>query len=96
MDNNENNEMSSQFYLDAMNQLKQLNEQREIREISMKKENRKLKLELISCFGLIMNIESMAFDREIDYDIGNLIDVLRMNLEESVENLINLKLVQTA
>ena len=96
MDNNENNEMSSQFYLDAMNQLKQLNEQREIKEIAMKKENRKLKLELISCFGLIMNIESMAFDREIDYEIGNLIDVLRMNLEESVENLINLKLVQTA
>jgi len=85
--------MTSQFYLEAMNQLKDLNEAREIKEISMKKENRKLKLEILGTYGMVRNIENLVFERDVDYDIATLVDVLRMNLEEFVEKLMHLKLV---
>ena len=79
--NNEmNNEMNDGMYLDAMNQLKEINDKRE------KEELMELRKELISAYGIVRLIDMMYQDAgEPINEISILIETLREYLSQFVE-----------
>ncbi len=85
--NNEmNNEMSDGMYLDAMNQLKEMNDKREKETIKQREELMELRKELISAYGIVRLIDMMYQDAgEPINEISILIETLREYLSQFVE-----------
>jgi len=84
---NETIEMNEGMYLDAMNQLKDINEKRDIEYEKLKEENMDIKKELISCYGVVRMIDMMYSDTdEPVLEIGVLIESLREYLSQYTEN----------
>ena len=85
--NNEmNNEMSEGMYLDAMNQLKEINDKREKETIKQREELLELRKELISAYGIVRLIDMMYQDAgEPINEISILIETLREYLSQFVE-----------
>lgn len=85
--NNEmNNEMSEGMYLDAMNQLKEINDKREKESIKQREELMDLRKELISAYGIVRLIDMMYQDAgEPINEISILIETLREYLSQFVE-----------
>ncbi len=85
--NNEmNNEMSEGMYLDAMNQLKEINDKREKESIKQREELLELRKELISAYGIVRLIDMMYQDAgEPINEISILIETLREYLSQFVE-----------
>jgi len=80
-------EMNEGMYLDAMNQLKDINEKRDIEYEKLKEENMDIKKELISCYGVVRMIDMMYSDTdEPVLEIGVLIESLREYLSQYTEN----------
>jgi len=79
-------EMNEGMYLDAMNQLKEINEKRDKEYEKLKEENVEIKKELISCFGVVRMIDMMYADTEEPLlEIGILIESLREYLSQYTE-----------
>jgi len=84
---NETIEMNEGMYLDAMNQLKDINEKRDVEFEKLKEENMDIKKELISCYGVVRMIDMMYSDTEEPVmEIGILIESLREYLSQYTEN----------
>jgi len=84
---NETIEMNEGMYLDAMNQLKDINEKRDTEFEKLKEENMDIKKELISCYGVVRMIDMMYSDTEEPVmEIGILIESLREYLSQYTEN----------
>tara|TARA_R110002153_G_scaffold187910_1_gene340908 strand:- start:180 stop:488 length:309 start_codon:yes stop_codon:yes gene_type:complete len=85
--NNEmNNEMNDGMYLDAMNQLKEINDKREKETIKQREELMELRKELISAYGIVRLIDMMYQDAgEPINEISILIETLREYLSQFVE-----------
>ena len=80
-------EMNEGMYLDAMNQLKDINEKRDLEFEKLKEENMDIKKELISCYGVVRLIDMMYSDTvEPVLEIGVLIESLREYLSQYTEN----------
>tara|TARA_R110002167_G_scaffold104110_2_gene268619 strand:- start:3895 stop:4173 length:279 start_codon:yes stop_codon:yes gene_type:complete len=79
-------EMNSGMYLEAMNQLKEMNDTRDKELRKLERYNLEIKKELISCFGVIRLIDIMYKDSgEPIIEIGILIESLREYLEQYTE-----------
>ena len=75
------------MYLDAMNQLKELNDKREKESEKQKRELTDLKKELISAYGIVRLIDMMYSDADEPInEISILIETLREYLSQFVEN----------
>jgi peroxiredoxin family protein len=84
---NETIEMNEGMYLEAMNQLKEINEKRDKEYEKLKEENLDIKKELISCYGVVRMIDMMYSDTEEPVlEIGILIESLREYLSQYTEN----------
>ncbi len=82
-----NNEMNDGMYLDAMNQLKEINDKREKETEKHKRELSELKKELISAYGIVRLIDMMYSDADEPLnEISILIETLREYLSQFVEN----------
>lgn len=81
-----NNEMNDGMYLDAMNQLKEINDKREKETIKQREELMDLRKELISAYGIVRLIDMMYQDAgEPINEISILIETLREYLSQFVE-----------
>lgn len=81
------NNMNDGMYLEAMNQLKEMNEKREKETEKHKQELISLKKELISAYGIVRLIDMMYSDAEEPIgEISLLIETLREYLSQFVEN----------
>jgi cellobiose phosphorylase len=79
--------MNEGMYLDAMNQLKEMNEKREKETEKHKQELLNLKKELISAYGIVRLIDMMYSDADEPIgEISLLIETLREYLSQFVEN----------
>lgn len=85
--NNENG-MNEGMYLDAMNQLKELNEKREEENRKNKEELIQLKKELISCYGIVRILDNLHENHPLDensVEVKIVIETLRDYLSQFVE-----------
>ena len=81
-----NEEMNDGMYLDAMNQLKEINDKREKETIKQREELLELRKELISAYGIVRLIDMMYQDAgEPINEISILIETLREYLSQFVE-----------
>jgi len=81
-----NEEMNDGMYLEAMNQLKEINDKREKESIKQREELLELRKELISAFGIVRLIDMMYQDSgEPINEISILIETLREYLSQFVE-----------
>lgn len=73
-------------YLELVNQLKeQFNEKdKEVQQI--KEENAELKKCIISAYGFIRIIDMVSAHAELDYEIKNMIEIIRTFLSDSYDN----------
>ena len=75
------------MYLDAMNQLKEINDKREKEQIKQREELMELRKELISAYGIVRLIDMMYQDAgEPINEISILIETLREYLSQFVES----------
>lgn len=84
-----NNEMSEGFYLDAMNQLKELNEKRDAENKKNKEELIQLKKELITCYGIVRLLDNLNENHPLDdspVEVKIVIETLRDYLSQFVED----------
>jgi len=80
-------EMNEGMYLDAMNQLKEMNEKRDKAFKKLEEENMDIKKELISCYGVVRMIDMMYNDvPEPVGEISLLIESLREYLSQYTEH----------
>ena len=90
------NNMNDGMYLDAMNQLKEINEKREKETEKHKRELVDLKKELISANGIVRLIDMMYSDADEPLnEISILIETLREYLSQFVENKIICEVMNT-
>ena len=83
-----NNEMSEGMYLDAMNQLKELNEKREKENEKNKEKLIELKKELITCYGIVRLLDNLNENNPLDdspVEVKIVIETLRDYLSQFVE-----------
>ena len=81
-----NEEMNDGMYLEAMNQLKEINDKREKESIKQREELLELRKELISAYGIVRLIDMMYQDSgEPINEISILIETLREYLSQFVE-----------
>lgn len=74
------------YYLEAMNQLKEINDKREKESIKQREELLELRKELISAYGIVRLIDMMYQDSgEPINEISILIETLREYLSQFVE-----------
>lgn len=79
--------MNDGMYLEAMNQLKEINEKREKELEKLKEDNMEIKKELISCYGVVRMIDMMYSNTEEPVlEIGILIEGLRDYLSQYTEH----------
>jgi len=76
---------TEQNYIEAMNQLKEMNDTRDIELTTLKNELLVFKKQVIICYGNLVNLDNLAADRDIDYDLAILLDVFRYNVTKFVE-----------
>tara|TARA_R110001592_G_scaffold121477_1_gene327111 strand:+ start:417 stop:749 length:333 start_codon:yes stop_codon:yes gene_type:complete len=82
----ENENMGEGMYLDAMNQLKEINDKREKESNKQKEELMELRKELLSAYGIVRLIDMMYHDaQEPISEISVLIETLREYLSQFVE-----------
>lgn len=90
MDNSENNNMSEGMYVDAMNQLRDINNEREKELESQKEELKTLKKELLSAYGIVRLLDMLynqhILDEEGSIEIKILIETLRTYLSQFIED----------
>ncbi len=88
--NNNNENMSEGMYIDAMNQLKEMNEARELENKKHKSELLDLKKELISAYGIVrvldQILENQVMADEPVIEVKILIETLREYLSQFVED----------
>lgn len=79
--------MGDGMYLDAMNQLKELNDEREIELKKAKSELKEFKKELISTYGVVRLLDMIYADQcdEPIAEVSILIETLREFLSQFVE-----------
>ena len=88
METNNENTMSEGMYLDAMNQLKELNEKREEENRKNKEELIQLKKELITCYGIVRLLDNLKENHPLDepaVEVKICIETLRDYLSQFVE-----------
>tara|TARA_Y100001972_G_C7603019_1_gene302187 strand:+ start:848 stop:1102 length:255 start_codon:yes stop_codon:yes gene_type:complete len=74
-------DMSSQNYLEAMDQLNEKFKEVEYLKKKMEEQNTQLKKELITCYGCIRIIDNLIEeDNDIDLNIKMMCDILRQHL----------------
>ena len=74
-------DMASQNYLDAMEQLNEKFKEVEYLKKKMEEQNEQLKKELITCYGCIRLIDNLIEeDDEIDLNIKMMSDILRQHI----------------
>jgi hypothetical protein len=79
--------MNDGMYLEAMDQLKELNDKREKELEQLKEDNMEIKKELISCYGVVRMIDMMYSNTEEPVlEIGILIEGLRDYLSQYTEH----------
>jgi len=83
----EKTEMTEGYYLDAMNQLKEMNDKREKELRKSKDELLSLKKELLSCYGVVRLITMIYHDQpeEPIHEISVMLDSLREYLSQFCE-----------
>jgi len=84
----EKTEMSEGMYLDAMNQLKEMNEKREKELLKTTDELMDLKKDLLSCYGMVRMISMIYHDQphiEPISEISIMLDTLREYLSQFCE-----------
>ena len=87
MSNTENENMGDGMYLDAMNQLKEMNDKREKESIKKNEELMELRKELLSAYGIVRLIDMMYHDAgEPITEISLLIETLTEYLSQFVES----------
>lgn len=80
-------DMSSQNYLDAMEQLNEKFKEVEYLKKKMEEQNEQLKKELITCYGCIRLIDNLIDqDEEVDLNIKMMCDILRQHLSVFFNN----------
>ena len=82
-------EMNEGMYLDAMNQLKDMNEKRDMELEKLQEENLEIKKELISCYGVVRMLDMMYNDvPDPVQEVAILIESLRDYLSQYTEHTI--------
>ena len=83
------NQMTEGMFIDAMNQLKELNEKRDEENKKYKEEVIQLKKELISCYGVVRLLDNLNENHplgETPVEVKIVIETLREYLSQYVED----------
>ncbi len=73
-------------YLELVNQLKDQFNEKDKEVIKMQEEVAELKKCIISAYGFIRIVDMVSEHTELDYEVKNMIEILRTYLSDSYDN----------
>ncbi len=81
--------MLEQEYLEMVNQLKESFDQKDQEMMEFKNENHELRKTLISCYGFVRILDTIAERSEIEMEVKTMIEIFRGYLSEQFEDFIS-------
>ena len=80
--------MTEIYYLEAMDQMKEINDKRELESQILKDDLLQYKKQMLSCYGLLRTIDNIGQMRDLDFDLMNLIELARGEVADFIESYI--------